>query len=127
MRKQDNNDWFEKIKDRPEVQAMKNVSLDEFGDLLKKAQSYHPKSDTRYLTLEQCQSINKDLFKSSSKNKLYIKTIIDRVETNFEKGKITEEERNAGIAAFNRLTKSNFVRREGKGDERKYIFEDFEL
>jgi hypothetical protein len=121
MKKQ-NDDWMQRLMNSPE--AKKEYTPDvPFDKFVEKVVSHNPKNDVSSLTLEECAGINKNLFKS--KKSYSLKEVIDRIEDNFEKGRISEEVRAEGIAAFNRLAKSNFVRREGAGAERRYIYEDF--
>jgi alpha-galactosidase/6-phospho-beta-glucosidase family protein len=91
--------------------------------MLEKSFKYKPTCEV--LTLEQCAGINKSLFTKSVRKSFYQKDVIDKIENNFEKGLLTEKERAESIEAFNRITKSNFIRREGKGDDRRYIYKDY--
>jgi hypothetical protein len=95
----------------------------EINKILEKSHKYTPKYEV--LTLEQCEGINKSLFNNSVRKSFHQKDVIDKIENNFEKGLLTEKERADSIEAFNRITKSNFIRREGKGDERRYIYKDY--
>jgi hypothetical protein len=97
-----------------------------FQAILKTFLAYNPKEDVDYLTREQCLEINERLFNFGTRDFFFIKRVIDRIESSFVKGKISKEERDRSIAIFNRLTNSNFIRREGSNKkEYKYIYKDF--
>ena len=118
MKKEDDS-WAEELKKKPESKIKHDPKP--FHDFMEKSLKINT---NQVLTLEQCQGINKDLFKSDSKIGYTLREFLDRIEDNFEKGIISEEIRNDGIAAFNSLTKSMYVRREKRGGEYKYIFEE---
>jgi hypothetical protein len=85
-----------------------------FQEVLNTLLAHDPKEDVEYLTLAQCIEINEKLFGDRTRETFFIKRVIDRIETCFARGKISKEERDQSIATFNRLTKSNFIRREGR-------------
>jgi hypothetical protein len=96
-----------------------------FQDVLKALLAHNPKDDVDYLTIEQCREINEKIFGERKRETYFIKKVIDKIESGFARGKISKEERDQSIATFNRLTKSNFIRREGNRGEYRYIYKDF--
>jgi hypothetical protein len=101
------------------------INSPSFQEAIKGLLTHDPKEDVDYLTLEQCRKINEKIFGNRTRETYFIKKVIDKVENYFAKGKISKEERDQSIATFNKLTKSNFIRREGNRGEYKYIYKDF--
>jgi ribosomal protein L21 len=113
--KKEHEDWAEKLKNNPKSKELRG-DLIVFDEILSKS-THHS-----VLTLEQCTSINKDLFRKSKK---YTRLeVVNKVEDNFAKGAISKEIRDEAIAVFNKMTKSNYVRREGKRGSYQYIFDN---
>jgi hypothetical protein len=96
-----------------------------FQEALKVLLAHDPKEDVEYLTLEQCKEISEKIFGDRKRETYFIKRVIDKIENSFAIGKISQEERNQSIVIFNRLTNSNFIRREGNRGEYRYIYKDF--
>jgi hypothetical protein len=71
------------------------------------------------LTLDQCTTINKSLFKNNVQKSYTLKEFLERTEGNFKKGEITAEERRKSIEAFDRVRNVGSVRRADKRDEQK--------